>query len=83
MGCVNAAIAAMKANGTLAALQQKWLGIYTSVPVIQALKVVSLDTDATPSDETPNFFAPRHRRIFVGRRGVVASTLSSVLIVGG
>ncbi len=42
---------------------------------------MSLDTDASPSDETPNFFAPRHRRIFVGRRGLVASTASSVLLV--
>jgi polar amino acid transport system substrate-binding protein len=35
VGCVNDAITALKANGTLAALQNKWLGIYTSVPVIQ------------------------------------------------
>jgi polar amino acid transport system substrate-binding protein len=35
VGCVNDALNAMKANGTLAALQKKWLGIYTSVPVIQ------------------------------------------------
>jgi polar amino acid transport system substrate-binding protein len=35
VGCVNDAIEAMKANGTLAALQQKWLGIYTSVPTIK------------------------------------------------
>jgi polar amino acid transport system substrate-binding protein len=35
VGCVNAAIAAMKSNGTLAALQTKWLSIYTSVPVIE------------------------------------------------
>jgi polar amino acid transport system substrate-binding protein len=35
VGCVNDAISALKANGTLAALQKKWLGIYTSVPVIQ------------------------------------------------
>jgi polar amino acid transport system substrate-binding protein len=35
VGCVNAAIAALKANGTLAALAQKWLGVYTSVPIIQ------------------------------------------------
>jgi len=34
VGCVNAAIAAIKSNGTLAALQTKWLSIYTSVPVI-------------------------------------------------
>jgi ABC-type amino acid transport substrate-binding protein len=32
---VNAAIAAIKSDGTLAALQTKWLSIYTSVPVIQ------------------------------------------------
>jgi polar amino acid transport system substrate-binding protein len=35
VGCVNEAIEAMKANGTLAALQQKWLGLYTSVPTIK------------------------------------------------
>ncbi|MGA7835206.1 MAG: ABC transporter substrate-binding protein [Acidimicrobiales bacterium] len=35
VGCVNAALDAMKANGTLTALQQKWLGIYTSVPDIK------------------------------------------------
>jgi polar amino acid transport system substrate-binding protein len=35
VGCVNAAIAAIKSNGTLATLQTKWLSIYTSVPVIQ------------------------------------------------
>jgi polar amino acid transport system substrate-binding protein len=35
VGCVNAAIAALKSNGTLATLQSKWLGIYNSVPVIK------------------------------------------------
>ena len=35
VGCVNAAIAAIRSNGTLTALQTKWLSIYTSVPVIQ------------------------------------------------
>jgi polar amino acid transport system substrate-binding protein len=35
VGCVNVALNAVKANGTLAALQKTWLGIYTSVPVIQ------------------------------------------------
>jgi polar amino acid transport system substrate-binding protein len=35
VGCVNAAIAALKSNGTLASLQTKWLSIYTSVPVIE------------------------------------------------
>jgi polar amino acid transport system substrate-binding protein len=35
VGCVNTALKAMKANGTLAALQKKWLGIYTDVPTIK------------------------------------------------
>jgi polar amino acid transport system substrate-binding protein len=35
VGCVDAAIAAIRSNGTLTALQTKWLSIYTSVPVIQ------------------------------------------------
>lgn len=35
VGCVNAAIAAMKSKGTLATRQSKWLSIYTSVPVIR------------------------------------------------
>jgi polar amino acid transport system substrate-binding protein len=35
VGCVNTALKAMKANGTLAALQKKWLGIYTDVPKIK------------------------------------------------
>jgi polar amino acid transport system substrate-binding protein len=33
--CVNVALNALKANGTLAQLQKKWLGIYTNVPVIE------------------------------------------------
>jgi len=33
--CVNVGIAALKANGTLAAITKKWLGIYTSVPTLQ------------------------------------------------
>jgi polar amino acid transport system substrate-binding protein len=35
VGCVNAAINTLKANGTLAALTNKWLDIYTSVPTIK------------------------------------------------
>ncbi len=35
VGCVNAAIAAIKSNGTLASLQTKWLSIYNSVPTIK------------------------------------------------
>jgi polar amino acid transport system substrate-binding protein len=34
-GCVDAAIAALRSNGTLAALTSKWLGVYTSVPLIK------------------------------------------------
>jgi len=33
--CVNVALSALEANGTIAALQKRWLGIYTSVPVIK------------------------------------------------
>jgi len=33
--CIDVAISTLKANGTLASLQKKWLGIYTSVPVIK------------------------------------------------
>jgi polar amino acid transport system substrate-binding protein len=35
VGCVNQAIAKLKANGTLTSLQNKYLQIYTSVPTIQ------------------------------------------------
>jgi polar amino acid transport system substrate-binding protein len=35
VGCVNKAIAALKANGTLTALQKKYLQIYLTVPTIQ------------------------------------------------
>jgi polar amino acid transport system substrate-binding protein len=35
VSCVNVALNALKANGTLATLQKKWLGIYTNVPVIE------------------------------------------------
>jgi polar amino acid transport system permease protein len=43
---------------------------------------VSLQTDEDPSALTPNFFAPRHRRILTGRRGIAASVLSSVVLIG-
>ena len=33
--CVNVGLAALTSNGTIAALQHKWLGIYTSVPIIE------------------------------------------------
>jgi polar amino acid transport system substrate-binding protein len=35
VGCVNKAIATLKSNGTLQALQKKYLGIYTAFPTIQ------------------------------------------------
>jgi len=33
--CVNAGLDALRANGTLAALQKKWLGIYNAVPMLK------------------------------------------------
>jgi polar amino acid transport system permease protein len=44
---------------------------------------VSNETDARLSDETPTFFAPRRKQLLLGRRALVASTLSTVLIIGG
>ena len=35
MTCVNKAIATLKSNGTLAALQKKYLQLYLSVPTIK------------------------------------------------
>jgi polar amino acid transport system substrate-binding protein len=34
-GCVNAAIDTLRTNGTLSSLAKKWLGLYTSVPVLK------------------------------------------------
>jgi polar amino acid transport system substrate-binding protein len=34
VGCINDGIQALRSDGTLAKLQKKWLGIYTSVPTI-------------------------------------------------
>jgi polar amino acid transport system permease protein len=41
------------------------------------------DTDVTRSEETPSFLAPRRKQLLLGRRAVVASTVSTVLIIGG
>jgi polar amino acid transport system substrate-binding protein len=35
VSCINVAIAALRSNGTLRTLQNKWLGIYTGVPTIK------------------------------------------------
>jgi polar amino acid transport system substrate-binding protein len=35
VGCINDGLQALRSDGTMAKLQQKWLGIYTSVPTIQ------------------------------------------------
>lgn len=40
-------------------------------------------TDAALSEETPSFLAPRRKQLFLGRRAIVASTISTVLIIGG
>ena len=44
---------------------------------------MSLETDANASDQPPNLFAPRRRRLLTGRRGIVASTLSSAVLLAG
>jgi polar amino acid transport system permease protein len=41
------------------------------------------ETDATSSDETPSFFAPRRKQLFIGRRARVVSVTSTVVIIGG
>ena len=35
VGCVNTAISALKADGTLAKLQHQYLGLYNTVPTIK------------------------------------------------
>ncbi len=35
VACVDKALTTLKSNGTLASLQSKWLGIYTSIPTIK------------------------------------------------
>jgi polar amino acid transport system permease protein len=42
---------------------------------------MSLGTDIDVSSETPKLFGSRRRRLFAGRRGVVASSVSIVLVV--
>ena len=44
---------------------------------------MSLGADLGPPEAPPWLFAPRHKRLFLGRRGLVASTASSLLIIGG
>jgi polar amino acid transport system permease protein len=40
-------------------------------------------SDTRLSEETPSFFAPRHKQLLRGRRAIVVSALSTVLIIGG
>ncbi len=40
-------------------------------------------TDESVSEERPSFFVPRRKQLLVGRRGIVASTLSVVIFLGG
>jgi polar amino acid transport system permease protein len=44
---------------------------------------VTNDADTSLSEETPSFFAPRRKQLLLGRRAIVASTVSTVLIIGG
>lgn len=41
------------------------------------------ETDTSSSEETPSFLAPRRKQLLIGRRAVVASVASTVLIIGG
>ncbi len=41
------------------------------------------ETDARMSEETPSFFAPRRKQLLLGRGAIVASTLSTIVIIGG
>jgi polar amino acid transport system permease protein len=41
------------------------------------------ETDARMSEATPSFFAPRRKQLLLGRRAIVASTVSTVVIIGG
>ena len=43
---------------------------------------MSVNPDVGASDETPYLFATKRSRLFVGRRGVVASTISTLVILG-
>lgn len=40
-------------------------------------------TDESVSEERPSFFVPRRKQLLIGRRGIVASTLSVVIFLGG
>lgn len=48
------------------------------MPIDPGLDIPSFDT----SDETPNLFSSRRSRLLVGRRGVVTSTISTLIVVG-
>lgn len=43
---------------------------------------MTLNAGDGPPEAPPNLFAPRRSRLFVGRRGLAASTLSSLLVIG-
>jgi polar amino acid transport system permease protein len=44
---------------------------------------VDNQADVQLSEQTPSFLAPRRKQLFLGRRAVVASAVSTVLIIGG
>lgn len=44
---------------------------------------MSNSTDESLSEETPSFLAPRRKQLLIGQRGVVVSTVSTIVIVGG
>lgn len=44
---------------------------------------MTLDADESWSDATPPLFLPRRKQLLIGRRANLASTLSTILILGG
>jgi polar amino acid transport system permease protein len=44
---------------------------------------VASQIDTSSTGATPSLFAPRRRLLFTGRRGTVASVISTVLVIGG
>ena len=73
--CVNKALATLKSNGTLAALQKKYLQIYLTVPDHQALMTGPPQTSfGAGSGRGP-------RLLSSGRGAVAVSTVSTIVVL--
>jgi polar amino acid transport system substrate-binding protein len=77
VGCVNAAIAAIKSNGTLGAADEVAQHLHQRARHQAVTLRGRRHRRVTKSDETPSFFAPRRKQLLLGRRGIVASTVST------